>query len=136
MSSTGKKVFGIGTLTIGSETVGVLQDVSLDINQELVPLYGSQKFAEAVAIGKVTVKGSAKAGEFNPTLVTTLSQGAMALDAGVSLTWVVTGTDAKTITFTSTSTHITSYKLSGGGDKWFATDIQFECIGLTVTVQS
>jgi len=61
--------FGVGILSItpaGSNPtpvqVGVLQNVSLDIEQEAVELWGAKKFAVDVALGKTSIKGKAQSG--------------------------------------------------------------------------
>lgn len=131
-----KKVFSVGTLTINSEAVGVLQDVSLDISEALVPLVGANRYPEAMAIGQCSIKGTAKTGEFNSTLISTLTQTAMGVSTGIALSWVVNTTDGKTITFALGAVHITSYKISAGGDKWLVTDIAFEASNASGTVMS
>lgn len=127
MAASGKKAFNAGTLLIGTEEVGVLQDVQLSISYESVPLNSAKRFAEDIALGKATISGSAKSGEFNPTLVATIANSNMGPQASeVSLTWTITEKGGATRVFTLNNVIITSYKMGAGAGAWFMTDITFE----------
>lgn len=120
-------MFGAGVVTINSNPVGTLQDVSLDVSFNTVPLMGAYQFPVALARGAGSVKGSAKSGEFDSTLLgLPVSNELMAAPTTFSITWAVTPQGGSLQTFTLAGCIISSWKLSGGNDRWLATDITFE----------
>lgn len=101
--------FGIGQLSLipsGSNPtpvqVGILQDLSVDFDGELVELYGENQYAVDLAIGKRKISGKAKSGQIgSKTLGAILSGSTSATGSKIGVaseSGTVPGTSAYTVT--------------------------------------
>lgn len=131
--------FGSGALTLGGQSVGTLQDVSLDINFNTVTLHGSKQFPVAVARGAATCKGRAKSAEVQGQVIAqvlgvtesvpgeggTMSNQDMGSGATLQVVW--TGTyGGKTVTYTLLAAVLTKYSFAVKNDNFYSADVEFE----------
>jgi hypothetical protein len=118
--------FGAGSLTYNSVEVGVLQEVSLDVSFNVVPLMGAMQFPVAIAKGPGNIKGSARFGNIEPSIIATVNNELMGpLASALQLVWEVPA-GTQTLTLTLPNVILSSWKIGGGNDKWALTDISFE----------
>jgi len=123
--------FGSGVLKYNGGSDLEVQDISLDISEEEIPLYGSKSFPIAIAKGKGSIKGSFKVPSYQSTLLATITNQTMAPAGTAStLVWEVDDTAGVTHTFTLHNVTLGSKKMSSGNDKWFVMDVSFSAAAL------
>jgi hypothetical protein len=118
--------FGSGVLKYANGSDLEVQEITLDISEEEIPLYGSKQYPIATASGKGSVKGTFKVPSYQSTLLATITNATMAAKTSeVSLVWEVDDTAGTTHTFTLPNVTLTSKKIAGGNDKWLMMDVSF-----------
>lgn len=130
-------MFGVGALTLASQLVGVLRDVTLDISFTVKSLMGAYQFPVDVARGPGKVSGKAKYANFHGSLIaaalgTTATAGDVTytnqlMGSGTTYTVSWTGTfRSQTITFSLPAVTITKWSAAFKNEDYADQDVEFE----------
>lgn len=132
-------VFSTGRLVYDGQEIGTLSSVATDDSDSVIPLPGNMRAPLKQAIGPGKMSISAKFSAFDPSILGTLTNAAMAPAAAeVSLVWYLTDTAGVVKSVTYPNVTITGIKLSASADKWLECDMTFEaaCAGGTGAIRT
>lgn len=132
-------VFSTGRLVYNDQEIGTLSSVSTDDSDSLIPLQGNMKAPLKNASGPGKMSISAKFNAFDPSILATITNAAMAPAAAeLALVWYLTDTTGAVRSVTYPNVAISSIKLSAGADKWLECDMTFEaaCAGGTGAIRT
>lgn len=130
-------MFGSGALTVNSQLVGVLREVSLDISFTMKSLMGAKQFPVDVARGPGKISGRAKYANIHGSLIasalgTTASAGDVTYtnaDMGSGTTFAVSWTGtfrSQTVTFSLPAVSIGKFAIGFKNEDYAEQDLDFE----------
>lgn len=133
-ASSGLWVFSAGEFTLQTHVVGTISNVDLDLSWSVIPLNSNYRYPVAVAKGPLKVGGSTKFSAFDTNFVETITNAVMTTpSSALTAVWHFHDSASGAHTITLPNVAISGWKLSGGVDKWLATDVTFEAAADPVT---